>query len=127
MNRDRVNLVLVAVGLHFLLFASIFFPIVRHTVYALLIASVCGIVLLVTAGIILLILFNRGVAGPKALSGTRCPKCRKRRAIQEVSRRFLHGNSKVDFDHYKVVYCCSSCGHQQEQEEHVFPTNSQSI
>ena len=120
-NRDRVNLVLVAVGLLTVLFASIFFPIVRYTTYALLIAVVCGALLLIAAGIVLLVLFNRGIDGPKSLSGTRCKKCRQRRAIREVSRKFLYGNSKVEFDHYKVVYRCSACGHQQEQEEHVFP------
>lgn len=120
-NRDRVNLVLVAVGLITVLFASIFFPFVRYTTYALLIAVICGALLLIAAGIMLLVLFNRAVDGPKSLSGTRCRVCRKRRAMQEVSRDFLYGDSKVEFDHYKVVYCCSACGHQQEQEEHVFP------
>ena len=120
-SRDRVNLVLVAVGILSLLFASLFFPFVRHTAFALLIAALCGIVLLVATGIVLLILFNRGVAGPKSLPGTRCRVCRKRRAMQEVSREFLYGNSKVEFDHYRVVYRCLACGKQREQEEHVFP------
>ncbi len=120
-SKDRVNLVLVAVGVLSLLFASIFFPFVRHTAYALLIAAVIGIVLLIAAGIIFLIVFNRGVNGPKSLSGTRCQKCGKRRAMEEVSRKLLHGNAKIDFHHYKVVYRCSACDQQQEQEEHVFP------
>lgn len=119
-NRDRVNLVLVAGGLLTVLFASILFPIVRYTAYALLIAVVCGALLLIAAGIVLLVLFNRGVAGPKSLSGARCQTCGKRRALEEVGRTFLHGDVKVDFDHYKVVYRCSACNHQQEQEEHVF-------
>jgi len=119
-NRDRVNLVSVAVGLLTVFFASIFFPYVRYTTYALLIAVVCGALLLIAAGIVLLVLFNRAIDGPKSLSGTRCKKCRQRRAIREVSRKFLYGDSKVEFDHCKVVYCCSACGHQQEQEEHVF-------
>lgn len=119
-SRDRVNLVLVAVGMLSLLFASIFFPIVRYTTYGLLIAAACGVVLLLATGIVLLILFNRGIDGPRSLSGTRCRVCRKRKAMQEVSREFLHGNAKVDFDHYRVVYRCSACGQQEEQEEHVF-------
>jgi len=112
--------VLVAVGVLSLLTACIVFPFVRYTAYALLVAAVSGIVLLVAAGIVLLILFNRGVDGPKSLSGTRCPKCGKRRAMEEASRTLLYGNVKMDFDHYEVVYRCSACEQRQEQEEHVF-------
>ena len=121
MSQDRIRLVLVAVGLMVLLCASMLFPLVRYSVYVLLFALVCGVALLIGVGVILLILFNRGVAGPSSLSGTRCRACRARNAMQEVSREFLYGNVKVEFDHYRVVYCCSVCGKQAEQEEHVFP------
>jgi DNA-directed RNA polymerase subunit RPC12/RpoP len=116
--KEKLTVVAVALGL---LFGSIFFPFVRYTAYALLIAVVCGALLLGVVGIVLLVLFNWGVDGPKSLSGTRCQKCGKRRAMEEVSRTFLHGNVKMDFDHYMVLYRCSACDQQEEQEEHVFP------
>jgi len=39
--------------------------------------------------------------------------------MQETRREFLHGNVKFNFDHYRVVYHCTACGHEQEQEELV--------
>ena len=101
------------------LFAAILFPVVRNTVFGLLIAAACLLLLLVIAGIVLLLRFSRAVGGPKSLSGTRCPHCKKRRAMQETSREFLHENVKFNLDHYSVVYQCMACGHEQEQEEHV--------
>ena len=101
------------------LFAAILFPVVRSTVIWLLIIAGCWLLILVIIGIVLLMKFSRAVGGPKSLSGTRCPKCRKRSAMQETSRQFLHGNVKFNFDHYRVVYHCSACGHEQEQEELV--------
>lgn len=115
-----IQLVIAALGIFFALVACIVFPAFRTTILFLVVA---GIVLLASFVVILLVLFNRGVQGPKPLSGTRCRECGKRRAMQEADRKFLHENVKVDFDHYKVIYRCANCGQQQEQEEHVFPNH----
>lgn len=37
------------------------------------------------------------------------------------SREFLHGNVKFSYDHNRVVYRCTECVHEQEQEEHFAP------
>ncbi|WP_299460130.1 hypothetical protein [uncultured Gimesia sp.] len=86
-----------------------------------MILAIGVILFLAIVVVVLFVFFSRGVQGPKSLSGTRCRKCGHRRVMQEVNREFLQGNVKTDFDHYKVIYRCTQCGHQQEQEEHVIP------
>ena len=39
--------------------------------------------------------------------------------MQEAHREFLHPNVKFNLDHYRVVYRCAACGHEQQQEELV--------
>ena len=105
-----------ALGILAVIFASVFFPTFRNTI---LIVGIGGILLLATVVFVFVYGFSRALSGPRSLSGTRCRKCRKRRAMQEVSREFLHGNVKFNFDHYRVEYRCTECGHEREQEEHV--------
>jgi hypothetical protein len=119
MTKDRLYLVGTAVALLAILLATILFPVVRSTVFWLLIVAACWLLLLVTVGVVLFVRFSQAVGGPKSLSGTRCPSCRKRRAMQEISREFLHGNVKFNVDHFRVVYHCTACGYEQEQEELV--------
>ena len=119
MTKDRIYLVGTATAILTVLFAAILFPFFRSVVLWLSVVVACCSLLLLIGGIILLVKFGRAVGGPKSLSGTRCPSCRKRRAVQETSREFLHENVKFNFDHYRVEYRCTNCGHDQEQEEHV--------
>lgn len=119
MSKDRLYLVATASTILATLFAAILFPFVRSIVWWLLIVAACWLLLLVIGGIVAVVLFSRSLQGPKSLSGTRCRKCRKRQAMQETSREFLHGNVKFNFDHYRVVYRCTDCGYEQEQEEFV--------
>lgn len=121
MYQDRSKLALTAIGILLVLCLSVLFPVVRNALLGLLVLAVAGIVLLALALIVFLILFNRGIQGPKSLSGRRCRNCGKWWAMREVGRDFLRSNVKVDFDHYRVVYRCSRCGQKREQEEHVFP------
>ena len=116
MNRDRLNLVATAIGILAVIFASAFFPTFRNTI---LIVGIGGILLLATVVFVLIYGVSRSLNGPKSLSGTRCRKCGKRRAMQDVRREFLHGNVKFNFDHYRVVYRCTACGDEREQEEYV--------
>jgi hypothetical protein len=95
------------------------FPFVRSIVWWLLIVTACWLLLLLIGGIAAVVLFSRSLKGPKSLSGTRCRKCGKRRAMQETSREFLHGNVKFKFDHYRIEYRCVACGHEEQQEELV--------
>ena len=117
--KDRLYLVGTAIAIWAILFAAILFPVFRSIVFWLLIVATCWLLLLVIIGIVLFVRFSRAIKGPRPLSGTRCPSCRKRRAMQETSRAFLHGNVKVNLDHYRVVYRCTTCGHEQEQKELV--------
>lgn len=124
MTKDRLQLVATAGALLAALFAAILFPIVRSTLWYLLIAAACSFLLMLIGGIVFLIRFNRAVRGPKSLTGSRCPTCKTRRAMRETDRIFLRGNVKFHFDHYQVEYCCGECGHNQQQEEHL---DSQSV
>lgn len=119
MNRDRIQLVIAALGIFFALVACIVFPAFRTTILFLVVA---GIVLVASFVVILLVLFNRGVQGPKPLSGTRCRECGKRRAMQEADRKFLHENVKVDFDHYKVIYRVPTAVSSKNKKSMCFPT-----
>ena len=119
MMKDRFYLVATATAILAVLFAAILFPVVRNTIFWLFIFAACLLLLLVIVGIVLLMKFSRAVSGPKSLSGTWCPNCRKRRAMQETSREFLHENVKFNFDHYRIVYHCTACNYEQEQEELV--------
>jgi DNA-directed RNA polymerase subunit RPC12/RpoP len=119
MTKDRLYLVSTAIALLAVLFASILYPMVRSTVFWLFVVASCCLLLLVIVGIVLFLRFSRAIRGPRSLSGTRCPNCGKRRAMQETNREFLHGNVKFNLDHYRVVYHCKVCGHEQEQEELV--------
>jgi Zn ribbon nucleic-acid-binding protein len=119
MNRDRLYLVATALGILAILFAAILLPPLRSILLGSLIIVACWLFAIMTVAFVLLVGFSRAVGGPKSLSGTRCPKCRKRSAMREMDREFLHGNVKFNFGHYRVVYRCVACGHQHEQEEHV--------
>lgn len=119
MTRDRLYLVGTAVALLAVLFAAILFPVVRSTVFWLLMVAACWLLLLVIVGVVLFVRFSRAVSGPRSLSGTRCPSCGKRRAMQETSREFLHGNVKFNVNHFRVVYHCPTCGYEQVQEQLV--------
>lgn len=119
MTKDRIYLVGTATLILATLFAAILFPFFLSVVLWLSVVLACCSLLLLIGGLVLLLKFGRAVGGPKSLSGTRCPSCKTRRAMQETSREFLHGNVKFNFDHYLVVYRCTHCGHDQEQEEHV--------
>ena len=119
MNRDRLSLVTTASTILATLISAILFPFFRSMVWWLLIVSACWLMLLVIGVIVAVVLFSQSLKGPKSLSGTRCQKCGKRRAIQETSREFLHGNVKFDVDHVRVDYCCTACGQKQQQEELV--------
>lgn len=112
---DRRNLVTTAFYILAVIFASVFFPTFRNTI---LIVGIGGILLLATAVFVLLYAFIQALSGPKSLSGTRCLKCGKWRAMQEVSRQFLQGDVKFSYDHYRVVYRCAECVHEQKQVEH---------
>ena len=103
MMRDRLYLVGTATAFMVVLFAAILFPVFRSVVFWLLNVSVCTLLLLVTVAIAIFIRFSRAVGGPKSLAGTRCPSCRKRRAMREASQEFLHGNAKFALDHYSFV------------------------
>ena len=115
MNKDRRNLVATAFGILAVIFASVLFPTFRNTI---LIVGIGGILLLATVVLVLLYAFSRALSGPKSLSGTRCRKCDKRGAMQEVSRQYLRYDVKFSYDHYRVVYRCTECVHEQEQVEH---------
>ncbi|MEZ5944921.1 MAG: hypothetical protein R3C18_26350 [Planctomycetaceae bacterium] len=119
MNKDRLYLVATASTILAILFAAILFPFFRSVVWWLLIVAVCWLLLLVIGGIVLVVKFSRAVGGSKSLSGTRCRKCGKRRAMKETSCEFLHGNVKFNFDHYRVAYRCNACGCEQEQDVFV--------
>lgn len=119
MTKDRLYLVGTATAILATLFAAILFPFFRSVVLWLSVVVACWLLLLGIGGLVLLLKFGRAVGGPRSLSFTRCPSCKKRRAMKETSREFLHENVKFNFDHYRVVYGCTHCGYQQEQEEHV--------
>ena len=119
MMRDRLYLVGTAMALMVVLFAVILLPIFRTIVFWFVTIVACSLLLLVIVAVVLFLRFSRALRGPRSLSGTRCPSCRKRRAMQETSREFLHGNVKFNLDHYRVIYRCAACGHEQEQEELV--------
>ena len=91
MNRDRLYLVATAVGILAILFAAIFLPPLRSILLGSLIIAACWLFAIVSVGVVLLVRVSRAVGGPKSLSGTRCPKCRKRNAMREMDREFLHG------------------------------------
>ena len=86
MNKDRAYLVVTALGILVILFASVFLPTFRNII---LIVGIGGILLLATVVFFLLQQFSRSLNGPRSLSETRCRKCGKRRAMMEVSREFL--------------------------------------
>jgi DNA-directed RNA polymerase subunit RPC12/RpoP len=118
-KKDHLYLVATASAILAALFAVILSPSVRSLIWWLLIIAACWILLLVIVGIVLLVKFSRAVQGPKSLSGTRCPSCRTKKAMQETNREFLHGNVKFNIDHYRMDYRCTACGHEQQQEEQV--------
>jgi len=115
MNRDRRKLVATAFGILAVIYASVFFPTFRTTI---LIVGIGGILLLAAVVFVILFGFSRALSGPKSLSGTRCRKCGKWRAMQEVSRQYLRDDVKFSYDHYRVVYRCTECVHEQEHVEH---------
>lgn len=116
MNRDRLNLVLTAIGVLAVIAGCVLFPFVRWIVVALVVA----VPLLIISLIMLVgVLLNIGVRGPRSLAGRRCRECGKWRALQEYNRVFLHGNAKFPFDHFNVIYRCRYCHQTQVQEEHA--------
>jgi DNA-directed RNA polymerase subunit RPC12/RpoP len=117
MNRDRIDLVATAFGAFTGLVTCLFFAMLGYTMLA-----VCtgGMLFLAAVALTVNEQIKSAINGPKSLSGTRCRKCRKRRAMQEVSRTFLRENTdKVHFDHIRVVYRCAACRQETEQVEFV--------
>ncbi|QDV15606.1 hypothetical protein Pan153_02220 [Gimesia panareensis] len=123
MNRDRLNLVLTAVGVLAVIAGCVLFPFFRWIALGLIVAVPLLIVSLI---IIVGVLLNIGVRGPRSLSGRRCPRCGKRRALREYNRVFLYGNAKFPFDHFNVIYRCRYCEQIQVQEEHAVHPHSYS-
>lgn len=121
MTKDQLHLVGTGVTILTVLVAAILFPLFRSVAFWLLVSAACWLLLLVVVGMILLVKFSRAVGGQKSFSETRCPQCRKRRAMRETSREFLHGNVKFNIDHHRVLYRCAACGYEEEQEELVDP------
>lgn len=116
MNKDRLNLVLTAVGVLAVIAGCVLFPFFRWITIGLIVA----VPLLIGSLIIILgVLLNIGVRGPRSLAGRRCPQCGKWRALREYNRVFLYGNDKFPFDHFNVIYRCRYCQHIQVQEEHA--------
>ncbi len=99
MNRDRLYLLATAVGILAVLFAVILLPPLRSILLGSVIIAACWLFAIVSVGVFLLVRFSRAVGGPKSLSGTRCPQCRKWNAMREMDRVFLHGSVKFNFDH----------------------------
>jgi hypothetical protein len=52
------------------LFAAILFPVVRSTVFWLLIVAACWLLSLVIVGIVLFVRFSLAIRGPRSLSGS---------------------------------------------------------
>ncbi|QDT24946.1 hypothetical protein Enr10x_02400 [Gimesia panareensis] len=116
MNRDRLNLVLTAVGVLAVIAGCVLFPFFRWIAIGLIVTVP---LLIGSLMIVVGVLLNIGVRGPRSLSGRRCPRCGKRRALREYNRVFLYGNAKFPFDHFNVIYRCRYCEQIQVQEEHV--------
>lgn len=116
MNKDRLNLVLTALGVLAVIAGCVLFPLFRWIAVGLIAA---GILLIGSLIVIVGVLLNIGVRGPRSLDDMRCFQCGKWRALREYNRVFLYGNAKFPFDHFNVIYRCRYCQHTQVQEEHV--------
>lgn len=116
MNKDRLNLVLTALGVLAVIAGCVLFPLFRWITVGLIVA----VPLLIGSLIVIVgVLLNIGVRGPRSLDDMRCPQCGKWRALREYNRVFLYGNAKFPFDHYNVIYRCRYCLQTQVQEEHA--------